>query len=415
MKKIEKYIRNEKGSVTAVVLATVLFFIIVLSTAYMITMTLRKGQLRSEIVAKGVYEEDFEHIEEILDSLNNPTEEEKPDEPLQQLPENNITKPYFPGDNFTIVKETDLDNGLVIEDNMGNQYVWIEVPKTDAVYKTATLNIVEDSTGNFTDTQYTAIENDLKTYTNIYRNGTTFRDEYNSDKTTGLTSIEYANLKKVMLQSVYQNGGFWIGRYEAGVSQNRTIHVTVDTTTEIPNSKANQYPYTYVYCSEAQSLASRVDSGNYTSSLMFGVQWDLVLKYLETKGATQEELNGTTTGSTNWGNYRNTTYDITNKNTQYSENSGSSWLNTIPYTKMSTKSVLLTTGANEARNSKQNICDLAGNIWELTLEYSRTGTNPCAYRGGVYSNIGSTYSSSSRDKCGASASSSEVGFRVTIY
>lgn len=56
MKKIEKCLRDEKGAVTTVVVVTLLFFIIILSTAYMINATLRKNQLKSELIAKGVYE-----------------------------------------------------------------------------------------------------------------------------------------------------------------------------------------------------------------------------------------------------------------------------------------------------------------------------------------------------------------------
>lgn len=60
-------------------------------------------------------------------------------------------------------------------------------------------------------------------------------------------------------------------------------------TAPAPLSKAETeensvYPYTYVTCSQAQTLASKLSTGkSYTSSLMFGVQWDLVLKHIETK------------------------------------------------------------------------------------------------------------------------------------
>ena len=53
-----------------------------------------------------------------------------------------------------------------------------------------------------------------------------------------------------------------------------------------------------------------------TSSLIFGVQWDLVLKYLETKNAaTQSELK---TDSTSIGNYKNNLWNITNTSAKYS-------------------------------------------------------------------------------------------------
>lgn len=69
MKKIEKYIKSNKGSITTVVLVTVLFFVMILSTAYMVTATLRKSQLKSEITAKEVYEKDLKNIDEITEYL----------------------------------------------------------------------------------------------------------------------------------------------------------------------------------------------------------------------------------------------------------------------------------------------------------------------------------------------------------
>ena len=101
-----------------------------------------------------------------------------------------ITSPFLP-EGFSQVSGTNLDNGLTIQDSTGNQYVWVEVPKTDEVYPTAGLDITE-----FTEDEYVAIETDLHTYTSDYRNGTNYKDEYYSDETTGLTSEEYYGLKK---------------------------------------------------------------------------------------------------------------------------------------------------------------------------------------------------------------------------
>ena len=84
-----------------------------------------------------------------------------------------------------------------------------------------------------------------------------------------------------MLKSVYQNGGFYIGKYETGIEDApRTSNTTL---TETPVIKQNAYPYTYVTCSQAQTLASNMEHGDKTTILMFGVQWDLTLKYLEKK------------------------------------------------------------------------------------------------------------------------------------
>lgn len=419
MKKIEKYLRDEKGAVTTVVVVTLLFFVIILSTTYIISATLRKSQLESEFIAKETYERDFENIDEICSSLF-----PKVVDGVEIL------------EGFCYVGGK-VDSGLVISDNVvdanayaaqdtvgtelkGNQYVWIEVPRNAIVYPTAGLNIT-----NFTTEEYTKIETDLHTYTNTYRNGTRFTDTYYADYTTGwfTDANAYNTAKNKMLKSVYQNGGFWIGRYEAGIETPRTASGTATTT---PLSKANLYPYNYVSRTQAKVLAEQVlgTSGKHTSSLMFGVQWDLVIKYLETKGVTQEELKGTTTGSTNWGNYANAEILITNTNAKYAIYNRSSYTlgtwNPVPnnYTKPNSGTdnwVLLSTGANETRSSKQHICDLAGNEWEWTLEYTSYTGEPCARRGGNYDRNGSSSPASVRSSDNATDGNVYTGFRVSLY
>ena len=328
------------------------------------------------------------------------------------LPSATGTKPYLPSSNYSLVEGTNLDSGLVIKDTSENQYVWIEVPKLGSVYKTAGLNIKD-----FTDEEYTKIENDLKTYTSPYRDGTSAKDEYYSDDTTGLSSSEYKTLKNKMLKSIYQNGGFYIGRYEAGISEPRTNHSSV--TGIVPKSQANQVPLNWVTCSEAQSLASKVASGtSKTSSLMFGIPWNLVQKYIETKaissGTSLSTIRSLLKGnSTSWGNYQSSKYEITNSNAKYSSNNGVKWNNEQLNKTSTTQKILLTTGATNIFG-KQNIFDLAGNVWEWTLEYSGT-TNPCTIRGGAYESTSSENNANTRSNSYATFAYYSIGFRVSIY
>ena len=304
---------------------------------------------------------------------------------------------------FTQVEGTTLENGLTIQDSKGNQYVWIEVPKTEKVYPTAGLKI-----RNFTDEEYNKIENDLHTYTSVYRKGTTYKDEYYSG--VGLTSDEYANLKKTMLKSVYQNGGFYVGKYETGIEDApKTSGSSLTAPTETPVIKQNAYPYNYVTCSQAQTLASNMESGNHTSSLMFGVQWDLVLKYLETKGASQADLKN---NSTSWGNYNNNLWNITNENLKYAPN-GSRWTSATEKAKVSNSGILLSTGASDDF-CKQGIYDLAGNVCEWTLEYTSDSRYPCANRGGSYYDSG-VYFPAVRRYGNLTTSYNCVGFRVSVF
>ena len=182
------------------------------------------------------------------------------------------TAPYFPDNTFT-KKEGTIDTGLVIQDASGNEYVWVVVPRTTAVYATTGLGKT-----TFTDADYTSIENDLKEYTKTYRGSTSFITDtwYADDKNEGwLSETEYKTLKNSMLKSVYENGGFYVGRYEAGIGTNRTsieaqVNGKYPVPTTAPVTKADAYPYTYVTRTQAQNLASNVKSGTKTSSLMFG-------------------------------------------------------------------------------------------------------------------------------------------------
>ena len=347
------------------------------------------------------------------------------------------TAPYFPDNTFT-KKEGTIDTGLVIKDASGNEYVWVVVPRTTAVYATTGLGKT-----TFTDADYTSIENDLKEYTKTYRGNTDFSDVYYpDDKNVGwfADATVYNNLKNSMLKSVYENGGFYVGRYEAGIDTttgtNRTSNTdknsdgkyTMPSTT--PVTKADAYPYTYVTRTQAQNLASNVNSGTKTSSLMFGVQWDLVLAFMHNKGNIADST--LTSNSTTIGNYCNSTFQLSQTG-QYAVCSNyslsSTWnQSTKPTTNFVDSSrnkiaqssdgngILVTTGTSET-NKVMNIYDIAGNVWEWTLELtSYPGTNrPCAYRGGNYYDTGSNFPAAYRISNSTDFSSGSIGIRVSLF
>ena len=291
-----------------------------------------------------------------------------------ELPSTSYTTPYYPDNTFTKVDGTDLSSGLVIQDGSENknEYVWIEVPKS--LYANSSYN-TETTTGDkkpTSSTDYDKIEYCLHKYTDYYRNGTSYTDTYYSDAATGLTSTQYTELKQKMLKSVYENGGFWIGRYEAGITTNRTSKD--EEITAAPLSKAGTvenavYPYTYVTCSQAQTLASQLSTGkSYTSSLMFGVQWDLVLKHIEVreavKGTALETIQSAlVSDSSSWGNYNNASFEINRGKyadyksgslsttwTPYNQTTSNNFVNSsrVKQTQSSGNGILLTTGASDA-------------------------------------------------------------------
>ena len=228
-----------------------------------------------------------------------------------------------------------------------------------------------------------------------------------------------------MLTSVYENGGFYIGKYEAGAQD-----LEADGTHKNPAViKEGAYPYNYVTCSQAQNLVSDLSTdAERTSSLMFGVQWDLALKHIEEKRFKNEgkkvkrdqiieDLNN---DSSSWGNYRNIKVeakDIRLPTAKGSINYGIKYEVDLKIGKPICdpgRGIILTTGASP-RNSVLNIYDLAGNVWEWTLENTSNPKSPCASRSGDCYNDGSSYPSSSRYAYKTNFNYDNFGFRPALY
>ena len=323
------------------------------------------------------------------------------------------------------VLENNANKGIVIKDRNNNEWVWIEVPKT-TVFSDLTI----DTTGTLTEQNYTDIKNKLIAYAGVYREGSsgqgcTWTDEWYNG--CGMTSDEYIQAYQKMLKSVYTYGGFWIGRYEAGieesiddVSKARTAHTDIIIgTSPKAISQKDAIPYNFIYCSEAQALAKEMTpDNNYTSSLLFGIQWDLVCKYLEVKGnLATADINS---NSTSWGNYENAKIEniISGKYDIYKNSALGTWTTIAgSYTKPNTSpdyDTLLSTGITDY-TKKMNIYDFAGNEWEWTLEKTSDSSYPCAYRGGGYSYTGFDGPASNCGNGSTSGSLNSIGFRSALY
>ena len=308
--------------------------------------------------------------------------------------------------------ENTLENGLVIIDINGNEWVWVEVSRTEEVYPNTGINL---DVNNITDEQCSTIYEDLTNYASAYRK-IYHSDEFFSTEQSGFENAnEYNATKNNMLRSIYKNEGFWIGRYEVGIEDSFRNYEN-DTQsehpiTEIPVIKANAYPYTYVRCSQAQTLSKQLAIGEKTSSLIFGIQWDLTCKFLEVK--TNLEENDINSDSSSWGNYSNSpiTLSIGKFNTNPSS-LNSQWLDIIQ--KVKDGEMILTTGASEDAK-KMNIYDFAGNVWEWTLEYSFDKTYPCTFRSGYFGNLGSERPAAWRSNNITSYNALDIGFRATLY
>ena len=76
--------------------------------------------------------------------------------------------------------------------------------------------------------------------------------------------------------------------------------------------------------------------------------------------------------------------------------------------------ILVTTGTSE-KNKVMNIYDVAGNVFEWTLEYTSSTNDPCAFRGGGFSITGSGLPAASRYSSSTDLSDSNIGFRVSLF
>ena len=377
-------------------------------------------------------------IEQMESTLNGGSSDNKEDEKLGKLvndmgtlPED--TTPYFPSSDFKRREKTNTENGLVIEDTEENEYVWVVVPKS--LYNNTDYNS-NNAKKPSSSTDYANIEYCLQQYTATYRKSGYSDVYYADDKNVGwfADATAYNNLKNSMLKSVYENGGFYVGRYEAGIAENRTNNSATNTDGKYtiegmptPVTKADAYPYTYVTRTQAQNLASNVNSGTKTSSLMFGVQWDLVLAFMHNKGNIEDST--LTSNSTTIGNYRDSEFQLSQTG-QYAVCSNCSLSSTWnPSTNPTTNfvdsnrnkiaqstngnGILVTTGTSE-KNKVMNIYDIAGNVYEWTLENASYSDGPCTCRGGLFYYTGSG-SAVERNYYHSDDWIGEIGFRVSLF
>ncbi len=330
----------------------------------------------------------------VTDKVGNTTEKSGTATPT--FPATSNTKPFLPPG--ATVTNPNIETGLSIKDSNGNEWVWIEVPKS--IYPSGT-----------TSTNYTAIENAMKSYASAYRQSG-YTDTFGSIYQHGFTdATEYNNHKNSMLKSVFENGGFYIGKYETGTNKAR-FQVGEMTT---PMIKRDMYLYNLVNGTEARVLSQKLSVGGRTGSIMFGIQWDLVLKYLEIKKAKTQAM--LLNDSTSWGNYYKTSFNISRGQYMLLSDETQTWKTASSYLKPANSSVVLTTGASD-RNCVLGIYDLAGNIEEITLESDQSDLNPIIVRGGSSLNQPPNQSASKRmyiHNNNVSARQYSVGFRSTLW
>ena len=297
-------------------------------------------------------------------------------------------------------EEEVTDSNVADAQKSRNQYVWIPVPDISKFYGT-------DANGkkwgkNYSFSSSTSSSYDEITGTKPYNwsesdgvmtisSKTSYREpdivksyDYDSTlKTRGLgakTTHEFLNqLEKEfnnMIVSVEKYGGFYIGRYETGNINQETPVVQKGNT----NISSQTWYNMYKRCKNIKGDNTNVETG-----MIWGNQWDRTLMWLiETGSKTKEQI---ADDSTSWGNYNNATFEYVNS-------SGST------ATKNEGSSTRIPTGSTEYTKAN-NIYDLAGNVWDWTMEAG--GTDYRVLRGGDFGYDGTDYPAVGRNSYGPSS------------
>ena len=299
------------------------------------------------------------------------------------------------------------DTGLVISDNpadakyqnqeivpadglIGNQFVWIPVD-------------------NSSEENFNKVFQRQEGYYNN-KKGSTLSScgeanaEGKNDKVTETTTTQTE--AKAMYASVYKNGGFYVGRYEVG-KDNSGVIVIKKGTEENPVKPYNnikwsangQMQETTGTTGGAVEVSRNFDAEkgytSVTSTLIYGVQWDAIMNFIDPNYITNATIGNP--------NCEDSSYV---KNSQGKGNYNESQ-NTNTW-----KNQVAPCGSSDDYRIK-NIYDLAGNVYEWTMEAYSTNTR--VYREGYYITSGSYHPASSRNYDHPDIYYDSFGFRVALY
>ena len=296
-----------------------------------------------------------------------------------------------------------VQQGVVIEDVnastdtavQGSQFVWIPVgvftkdggePSNEIILGRYTF--ADDALGTPTLQQAAYTDDNPENYKNSKVINGDF-DEYSGTHRDGVASSGLdglnasANDLGAWIDSVKENGGYYIGRYEASFASGTSVENYKAATKVSDRNSTSSMSYTQgtLWNNITQLDASKVaintyeDSASVKSDLMNSYAWDTAIVFIQECGKTN-----------------------------YANQDGKS-----------INSDLTNTGTRQDEVCKIN--DMASNMTEWTTEYSSdTGSisaSPCTLRGGNYSV--STGCTADRGYYIATLSYAIIGFRLSLY
>ncbi|MDD2376826.1 MAG: hypothetical protein PHD15_05230 [Clostridia bacterium] len=271
--------------------------------------------------------------------------------------QNPIVPKGFKAINDGTVWPTDWNEGLVIEDSSGNQFVWVPV------------------------------DGENVPYTKWCTTGFTYADTTDDTLPSGIIEIDQIN----------SYGGFYIARYEAMfdynggsirvASKKSTNLTTIDWVATRDNAHTG-YVWNFVNYTESKSYAENMaqsygyDSASVTTNLITGTQWDTAMEWINDSGKS-------VTDSTTWGNY----------------------INSVSPANLPEMGFLQISGFSEYWKAN-NIYDLAGNTREWIHEIYMT---QFVNRGGGCGNDGVINPAAYRSSRVESTSNNYLTFRIALY
>lgn len=277
-----------------------------------------------------------------------------------------------------------------------NQLVWIPVDSSPEKF-----NRVFKRTEGYCDERLDSMLSDCGEADASGENSHLKANEIEENSTTKQEAI-------AMYASVKNYGGFYIGRYEAGVKENkRAPGAGIDDDVVI---KKNKHVYNYIGWSNSDTMdvvdggavqkarEMTFDNSNIDSSkttLCYGVQWDAALNFIDPAYITKE-VDGKQNCITEASYVAN------------SENKG--WYSGVAGNENHKTGIDLSSKACCPRN----IYDMAGNVFEWTMESYSLDLR--VMRGGSFCGVGKHDPASVRLEGMPSDSEEEYsGFRVSLY
>lgn len=267
------------------------------------------------------------------------------------------------------------NEGLVIEDEEGNQFVWVPVNggvKDDGLYNNDDKKIVEYKKWHIYNQTEGILEDDKKYLEELVgekiNNLTAGREDIKEDCLPSGVISEEEQIKKY--------GGFYIARYEAGISEKdleeiyslekdyNFVQVTEQNnmTQYNPVSKRDSQIWNFIEYKNAKKVSEEMyQTENVRSGLMTGRQFDTIMRWADCTGYS---LNN----ATSWGNFFDTTGIIyTGRYASYLRKKSEDWK--IKDYGLKEKENIIFTGTGEVQEAKMNeIYDIAGNVFEFTTD-----------------------------------------------